>query len=197
MRSKLTVFSILLLYMSSACKTGQDLETTALERVTLNKSDTIYQFYTSKPTGRKPQVHESSYYYWFRGDTVLVTRNGFDGKLLHGEYRSFYPNKNLKESGRFEYGLKTREWKSWFSNGELQSVTIWRSGKKEGQFQEFSSDGQKQRSGQYKEDKLSGYISAYSGDSVAKKLFYRDGKPIVEKDKSDSTKKRSPHAPKR
>lgn len=195
MRKKLTVFSILLISVGSACKTGQHLETKALDRVTLNKSDTIYQFYTIKPTGKKPQANESDYYYWFRADTVLVTRNGFDGKLLHGEYRSFYPNKNLKESGQFEYGLKTREWKSWFSSGELQSVIFWRSGKKEGRFQEFSPDGQKLRSGQYKEDKLSGYISAYSGDSVARKQFYRDGKPVVEKVKSDSTKKRSPHAP--
>ncbi|WP_205511067.1 toxin-antitoxin system YwqK family antitoxin [Longitalea arenae] len=191
---KLIVFPVLLLISGNACKTGQELDTAPLNRVVLNKSDTIYQFYTIKPTPRKPQLNASDYYYWFRADTVLVTRNGFDGKLLHGEYRSFYPNKNLKESGQFEYGLKSREWKSWFSNGELQSITNWRAGKKEGKFQEFSPDGQRLRSGQYKEDQLWGNITRYSADTIAGKQLYRAGQPVVEKVRTDSTKKRSKHA---
>lgn len=159
MQIRYAVLSIILLYISSSCKTGQNLETDVLNKVVLNKSDTIYQFYTNKPTGNKPKVRESDYYYWFKADTILVTRNGFDGKLLHGEYKSFYPNKNLKESGLFEYGLKQGEWKNWYSNGELQSVCRWRAGKKEGEFREFTQNGQKLRAGQYKSDNLTGYIA--------------------------------------
>jgi hypothetical protein len=189
MRTKLTVLSIFLLSISISCKTGQELGTETQNRVVLNKSDTIYQFYTIKPTGRKPKVKESSYYYWFRADTILVTRKGFDGKLLHGDYKAFYPNKNLKESGQFEYGLKNGEWKAWFSNGELQSVSNWRAGKRQGKFQEFSPNGQKLKASQYKEDKLSGDINP--ADTVANKVRTRNAQPVIKKEKSDTSEKKS------
>ncbi|MBO9202341.1 MULTISPECIES: toxin-antitoxin system YwqK family antitoxin [Niastella] len=194
MRSKSTTLCFLLLYLGAGCKTGYDLETDALTRFTLQKSDTIYHFQAVKPAEKNPKVNQSIFYYWFRPDTILVTRGGFDGKLLNGEYKSFYPNKNLKESGRFKAGLKTGEWKSWYSNGELQSVTKWQAGKKEGKFQEFTPDGDKQRTGNYKKDKLSGYITTYSGGTEAYKEKYREGEPVIKKEKSDSRKKKAPDA---
>jgi hypothetical protein len=194
MRIKTTVFYLLLVYWCGGCKTGWDLETEALNRIILNRSDTIYQFYTIKPTDKSSGVKESDYYYWFRPDTILVTRGGFDGKLLHGEYRSFYPNKNLKENGRFEYGLKTGEWKSWFSNGELQAVSKWHTGKKEGRFQEFSPNGQLLRAGYYRNNKLYGYLTTYAGDSVVNTLYYRNGNPVIQEKKTDSTKRSTPNA---
>ncbi len=194
MRIMTTVFSLLLVYVSTGCKTGYDLETDTLTRVTMNKSDTIFQFHTINSTEINYKVKETDYFYWFRADTILMTRGGFDGKLLHGEYKSFYPNKNLKESGRFEYGLKIDEWKSWHSNGELQTVSIWHAGKKDGKFQEFTQNGQKLRTGKYKSDKLSGYIITYAGDTVANKLLYRNGQPVIKEKKNDTGKKKSQHA---
>lgn len=190
MQIRCALLYILLLCIGNSCKTGQGLETDVLNRVVLNKSDTIYQFYTFKPTGNKLKVKESAYYYWFRADTILITRNGFDGKLLHGEYKEFYPGKNLKESGQFEYGLKTGGWKSWYSNGELQSVTRWRAGKKEGEFHEFAPNGQKLRSGQYKENKLAGEITNYSADTVIARVCYKEGLPVIQKEKTGITEKK-------
>lgn len=166
----------------------------ALNRVVLNKADTIYQFYTIKPNGKTPQATDGNYYYWYHSDTILITRNGFDGKLLHGEYKVFYPNKNIKESGAFMHGLKTSEWKAWFSNGELESVSHWKAGRKTGQLQEFTPDGQKLRTSEYKNDKLSGYMISYAGDTVVNKTLYRDGQRVQEAIVSKKTKKRSSHA---
>src|ERR1041385_2738163 len=40
-------------------------------------------------------------YYWYSDNDIKATDGGFDGKLLHGEYKSFYLDKNLKEQGNF------------------------------------------------------------------------------------------------
>lgn len=194
MRTLLFVIPFMFIIPISACKTAQEMNTASLNRVILNKADTIYQFYTIRPEGHQPEAAEENYYYWYNADTILITRNGYDGKLLHGKYNAYYPNKNLKESGSFEYGLKEDEWKSWFSNGELQSVSHWRSGKKNGEFREFTPGGDKLRTGQYRNGSLSGYIVNYVKDTAANRVFYRNGEPVIENKVSDTTKKKPRHA---
>jgi antitoxin component YwqK of YwqJK toxin-antitoxin module len=137
------------------CKPQEDLKMDALNRVILNKSDTIYQFYTIKPSDKQQQATGNYYYFWFKPDTILVTHSGFDGKLLHGEYKVFYPNKNLREQGNFKNGLKTGEWKSWHSNGEIQSVSHWRMGKRDGKLEEYDIKGDKIRTAPLNNDSLS------------------------------------------
>ncbi|MGL5890720.1 MAG: hypothetical protein ACRC3B_12585, partial [Bacteroidia bacterium] len=55
----------------------------------------------------KAKPREGYTYYWFASNSIQQTENGFDGKLLHGEYKAFYLNNALKESGEFSNGLKT------------------------------------------------------------------------------------------
>lgn len=167
------------------CTPQQELKTDALNRVILQKSDTLFQFYTIKPTDNKPEPG-SNYYYWFKPDTILVTHSGFDGKLLHGDYTVFYPNKNLKEKGKFENGLKTGEWKSWFENGEVQSISHWRSGKQEGLFSEFDRLGKPIRTGRFKRGQLKGDLQELGKDTAVTQKS-RKGKPVIEKAKRDST----------
>ena len=42
--------------------------------------------------------------------TILVTQGGYNGRLLNGDFRVFYPNKNLKENGNYQFGLKEGTW---------------------------------------------------------------------------------------
>jgi hypothetical protein len=67
-------------------------------------------------------------YYSFDRDTILRTAGGFAGRLLNGEYKVYYPNKNLYESGWFYYGLKDGDWRTWNPDGSLKKVSHWKRG---------------------------------------------------------------------
>lgn len=177
---------ILFVCVNWFCTPQQELKTDALNRVLLQKSDTVFQFYTIKSTDTRIQPESNSYYYWFKPDTILVTNNGFDGKLLHGDYTVFYPNKNLKEKGTFQNGLKTGEWKSWFDNGEVQSVSHWKLGRQEGLFTEFDRSGKALRKGSYKRGRLRGDLQELGKDTTTTQQNKR-GKRVIEKANKDST----------
>src|SRR5688500_101 len=67
----------------------------------------------------KNQINPSAdrYYYWYSANQINTTQGGFSGSLLNGLYSDFYRNKNLKEKGEFDHGLKTGEWMAWYDNG--------------------------------------------------------------------------------
>jgi len=99
----------------------------ALDRRTILRKDTLYLFYVAEE-GKivKPDINKL--YYWFRTDTVLTTAGGFGGRVLNGEYKVYYPNKNLREAGQFRYGLKVGDWKIWNPDGSLQTLVQWKEG---------------------------------------------------------------------
>jgi hypothetical protein len=99
----------------------------ASDRRILDRQDTLYLFFAITPAMTR-RTGQDKLYYWFRQDTILATRGGYGGRLLDGEYKVLYPNKNLRELGHFSYGLKVGEWKTWFPNGELKSITHWKNG---------------------------------------------------------------------
>ncbi len=100
---------------------------TALNRINISKQDTLYTFY-AKNVAKEVKVIKGKNYYWYYRDTILITKEGYDGRLLEGLYTVYYPNKNLKEQGNFINGLKDGEWKFWYPNGELASVEKWKKG---------------------------------------------------------------------
>lgn len=121
------ILVLLVFWVSKSTNAQQKLETTALNRITLIKNDTSYIFFVLK-SGKKKSVKPDMNYYWFRPDTILITNSGFGGKLLNGEYKVFYPNKNIKESGFFDYGLKTGEWMEWNEKGRVVQIYNWKKG---------------------------------------------------------------------
>ena len=142
-----------LLFTTAICYCQDQPETTALNRITLNRKDTIYQFFVQKvPEKFKLQLDQD--YFWFAPDTILMTKGAYDGKLLHGSYKVFYPNKNLKEEGYFEHGLRTGLWRTWTIEGRMTAMTNWVKGKKEGPFTEFGPEGNILNSGVYKDGKI-------------------------------------------
>jgi hypothetical protein len=71
-------------------------------------------------------------YYWYSMNKILGTQGGYEGKLLDGQYDSFYYNNNLKEQGFYKKGLPNGAWKKWDSTGTLSEITLWHRGYKEG-----------------------------------------------------------------
>lgn len=83
-----------------------------------------------EPYNSAPKIKNNVFYYWYNANQIHATQGGFSGQLLNGHYSSFYPNKNLKEQGDFERGLKQGTWKNWNEKGELVGVINWNEGVK-------------------------------------------------------------------
>lgn len=160
----------------------------ALNRVTLNYSDTVYQFYAEK-VPKKIKFRADKSYHWYVKDTILITQYGYDGKLLNGKFNIFYPNKNLMEQGQFKYGLKTGLWKSWHPSGLLKQTVNWADGLRHGSFEEFDPSGRKIRSGTYKNNLFTGQIIIYLQGGTPQQVYYKDGKIVVEEPNAEKSKK--------
>lgn len=117
-----------------------------------------------EPSHIHPQ--EGCTYYWYSSNDIKSTENGFDGKLLHGQYKSFYRDLNLKEEGKFSHGLKTGIWKTWFTGGKIHEIIHYKNGNKNGVMQVFNTEGKLISETGYKNDKING-----------RQILYKDGKP--------------------
>ncbi len=126
--------------LTSFAQTTPDLKTTALGRREFHRSDTLCVFFVRKPDD-PIRVLTDRWYFWYKPDSVFSTAGGYDGWLLNGEYKEFYPEKSLKESGIFQDGLKSGEWKSWYVDGRLKSLTYWRKGLQTGTASLYQPDG--------------------------------------------------------
>lgn len=160
----------------------------AMNRVIFSRQDTVFEFYTIKPT-KKSKLENENFYYWYVPDTILLTRGGRDGKLLHKQYKVTYPNKNLKEQGLFLWGLKSGVWKTWHPNGELKTVVNWRKGRRNGAAMEYAPTGKMVWQGAYKDNLLSGWITEYLPDGGVRKKEYKEGELLQElnEKKEDAT----------
>jgi hypothetical protein len=110
------------------------LRTTAQGRRIINRGDTLYSFYVQKPS-QPVKTEINKLYYWFRKDTIMTTTGDYDGWLLDGPYRVYYPDRQLRESGNFHNGLREGEWKTWLPDGRLMRVVHWKKGEQTGQNQ--------------------------------------------------------------
>jgi len=146
---------LLLAVLHTGCETRKNMQSTAENRRTIIRNDTLFEFYTL-PADHKIKVERHKFYYWFQTDTILVSQSGYSPRLLHGRYRSFYPNRNLMEEGVFRNGLKHGEWRSWQPTGHLRSVINWRNGSREG------------------------YSTEYAQDTVSSRTFYRNNQAVTD-----------------
>lgn len=162
--------------------TQKGMEVEATNRVYMQKADTVYEFYAIKPPKKLkrsyPEIEKE--YHWYKSDNILVTRGGFDGRILHGSYKVFYPNQNLNEKGNFYYGMKDGVWQTWYPNGSMKSTQTWSEGQKEGYYTFFDMQGKKVKQYTYKHDLLSGYQFEYQNDTLTSKVKYKDGNIIPE-----------------
>lgn len=128
---------------NSGCSGEKDLyKQVPFNRITLIKNDTLIQFYTKPPADKLPSnFPEDKYYTWYSADSILVTKGSYSGKLLHGDYIELYPNRALKQKGKYLYGAKNGNWESWYQNGERESIIVWKNGVKDGIEKLYSRDG--------------------------------------------------------
>lgn len=132
-------------------------------------------------------------YCWYSNQKLIETKGGFDGKLIHGFYKSFYLNNQLRESGTYKYGVKHSEWKTWYPDGKLKDITNWKNGVKNGSFTVYNEFGQKMAQGSFKNNLLHGKFKTFDNQgNVSSLQKYNMGKEVIkqEKVKNNATKQK-------
>lgn len=143
------------------------------------------------PAKTKVKVDPACTYAWYAFNKIMVTKGSYDGKLLHGVYKAFYLNNNLKEQGRYSKGLKSAKWIAWYDNGIVKETCYWKNGYKNGTNEFYNADGHIVKSMEYKDDLLNGEVKTFDrGELVALQKF-KKGKEIVKPpvQKKEKTKK--------
>lgn len=75
------------------------------------------------------------------GDISRVAHYEQDGKTLRSE-TIYYPNKEIKQSGQYNYGQRYGVWKAFFPSGQLQSIRNYNeAGKEEGLSNVYKLEG--------------------------------------------------------
>ncbi len=116
-------------------------------------------------------------YYWYANNDIKKTDGGFDGKLLHGEYKSFYRNMNLKEQGSFSYGLKDGAWKSWYEDGKIHELGNYKKGKEQGEQAIYDAQGNIVSKTNFKKGIKQGKTISYQNGKVDTIVNYKKGEP--------------------
>lgn len=154
-----------------------------------------YDSYTVKTQmlkdNRQIDVKDDRTYMWCSANKIIETKAGYDGKLLHGYYKSFYfENNQLRESGTVRYGLKNKEWRYWYSDGKLREVITYKNGKKNGKYVLYNDYGNMMAKGRFKNDLLHGAFYTYTNfGAVEAKKKYRSGNEVIPKTKPAKVKK--------
>lgn len=135
------------------------------------------------------KVDNDLFYLWYASQKIMETKGGYEGKLIHGYYTSFYLNNQLRERGTVRYGLKHKEWKAWYPDGKLREVITWRNGRKDGAYALYNDLGQLMAKSHFRNDKLHGKFYTYSGNgTVAEVRRYRKGEEVIRKPKEKKVK---------
>ncbi len=128
-------------------------------------------------------------YFWYGANAIQQTRGGFDGKLLHGDYKAFYLDNNLKEAGKFAKGLKTGEWKTWHAGGKLAEIIHYRKGLRHGMYESFDEQGKPVLVAHYRNGQLHGEMMTYRDGKVVNKRLYKHGEDVVPEEKKSKEPK--------
>jgi antitoxin component YwqK of YwqJK toxin-antitoxin module len=158
-------------------------EYTPINNFTLNFDDYYINFHFL--TTKKPniEINDNLYYYWFKTDQIHSTQGAIGGQALHGDFIVFYDDRNLKEKGVFNMGLKDGKWKKWHNNGVLMEVGTWDKGRKEDSWFEYDPEGLIVKEANYNHGALDGnYKEYFNGELVIEKK-YKNGKEIIRKEK--------------
>lgn len=137
---------------------------------------------------KKIKANTNLTYHWYSSNKIQETMGGYDGKMLHGQYASFYLNGNLKEKGDFKMGLKNGDWTSWYENGKIKDVTSWRKGLKEHNSYSYNTEGELVSKVSYRNNKQNGMVYNYKNDVIFEKKKYKNGVEIIEKEKTKEIK---------
>lgn len=124
------------------------------------------------------KVVDSLVYYWYSSNKIVETKGGFDGKLLHGQYSSFYLNNQLMEKGMYDKGIKQGKWRAWFDTGVLKEISNWKNGSMNGEYKKYNDKGQLVLSATYKNGKYEGVVTRYEDGKIIAQKNYKAGMEI-------------------
>jgi hypothetical protein len=167
----------ILLFVISASANAQKIPDYGFNKVRITEGDKIIQV-ELKPIKDAPDVETDRQYFWYGSNIIHITQGGFSGRLLNGEY---YLNKNLKEQGVFNEGLKKGVWKNWDENGNLIQFYTWKDGVKDGKFTLYYNSGGIKQSGNYDDGLLDGAIKEFDQKGVANVVLYKNGAVVTNK----------------
>ena len=174
----MTIFRMLILQCSMlyalAGYAQKEIEIPVNHRVVINFQDHIV-YADTLASERKFKPKSGKYYFWYNANDIKRTRGGYDGKLLHGSYTEFFPDKNLRQKGLFRYGLKKGVWKTWYHSGEIQSVVRWRKGRMQGWFKYYDETGKLVKQGKHKDDLEHGKIDTFLSGGRRERNVYVHG----------------------
>ena len=122
-------------------------------------------------------------YYWYVNNDIKKTDGSFDGKLLHGEYKSFFRNLNLREQGSFVYGLKDGTWKSWYLNGNIHEIINYKNGIENGALEIYDEQGIIVSKTNFKNGKKNGKMISYEKGKIDTIISYKHDQPDSPKPK--------------
>jgi|GEM_PF-3957970 len=156
----------------------KDDKTYTMEISSTNFSESIT---IARNNPEKRKVFSHLWYYWYMNNTVHFSEGGYSGKLLNGEYKSYYKNMNLRSSGNFRYGLMHDEWKTWYENGLMKSAEQWKKGIKHGSCEYFSENGMIRTMEKYRRGILEGKRMVYKNDSLVEVRRFKNGEEVLKK----------------
>jgi hypothetical protein len=116
-------------------------------------------------------------YYWYVNNDIKKTDGSFDGRLLHGEYKSFFRDMNLREQGNFKYGLKEGEWKTWYNDGKIHEIAIYNNGKEHGTQELYDTEGNIVSKTNFKNGIKHGKMMLYQKNKIDTIIIYKNGEP--------------------
>mgnify|MGYP003958906547 FL=1 len=120
---------------------------------------------------------------WYPGGRVLKSQYTYDGGIKSGDYRLFYSDGTLRESGTFQFGLKHGRYQSYHRNGKLHFEGKFQDGKKSGDFVITSSNETHVQKGPYflgmKHGKWTSEYVALNGRKITLLSFYHYGRTTI------------------
>lgn len=141
----------------------------------------------AEPASISPEVDRT--YYWYAFNKIMLTKGGFDGKLLHGNYAAFYLNSNLREKGTFRKGLKQGKWITWYENGSIKDITYYKNGARTGVYRSFDPEGNPVLEARFRNDELHGTMKTYENGKLLSTKKYRNNEEVIKRPKEVKEKK--------
>ena len=114
------------------------------------------------------------YCIFYKSDT-LVYKGRFDSiNNKTGEWLYFWPNGNIKKSGKYVLNEKNNEWKYFYENGSIQQKGNYVKNKPHGTWEWWYESGQKRRMEDYENGKEKGFVYEYdtTGKVIVKGEYY-------------------------
>ena len=171
------IYLIIFFYCLLGCKSPQ----VAFNKRIISNPEYKEQFFISD---KEPKVKSNVFYHWLKSQEIHLTKSGYSGDLLHGEYTKYYQTNQLAEKGSFKGGLKKGVWSSWYKNGQLATTEYWKNGKLNGRNIFYDSIGNIVSIGTYKNNKRSGtWLYPQKKDTIC----YKKGEKCIKKER-DTTK---------